>query len=60
MLDKARASIKVYEMVRFMQNSFLTVMDCRVPVLVGVHSSAVGGAIDLMCMGDIRYATEDA
>lgn len=43
-----------------MQNSFLAVMDCRVPVLVGVHNATVGGSIDLISMCDIRYATEDA
>jgi len=47
-------------MVRSMQASLLTIMDCRVPVLVGAHNAAVGGAIDLMSMCDIRYATEDA
>jgi enoyl-CoA hydratase/carnithine racemase len=35
-------------------------MDCRVPVLIGVHNAVVGGGIDLMSMCDIRYSTEDA
>ena len=52
--------MKVFEMIKYMQSCLLAVMDCRVPVLVGVHSATVGGAIDLMSMCDIRYATEDA
>lgn len=52
--------MKIFEMIKSMQASLLAILDCRVPVLVGVHNATVGGAIDLMSMCDIRYATEDA
>jgi enoyl-CoA hydratase len=42
-----------------MQDKFLTVLNCKVPVLVGTHGSTVGGAIDLLSMCDIRFATSD-
>lgn len=58
--DHARSAIKVYDLVKQLQASFLSVMECRVPVLVGVHNATVGGSIDLMSMCDIRYAAQDA
>ena len=47
-------------MVKDMQNSFVDVYKCRVPVIVGIHSHCVGGGVDLSCTGDIRYCTKDA
>lgn len=43
-----------------MQRQFLSVIECKVPVLMGVHNACVGGGIDLICMGDIRYCTADS
>ena len=43
-----------------MQRQFLSVFDCRVPVLVGIHGKCIGGGVDLVSMCDIRYCTADA
>lgn len=51
---------KLYGVIREMQQRFLLVAHCRVPVLVGIHGKCVGGGIDLTSMCDIRYCTEDA
>jgi len=37
-----------------------TLLNCRVPVLVGIHGACIGGGIDLISSADIRYATADA
>lgn len=58
--DIARSGIQLFGMVKEMQSSLLAVMECRVPVIVGVHNGSVGGSVDLMSMCDIRYCTEDA
>lgn len=58
--DPARFSTKMYQTIRDMQRTFLAVFDCRVPVLVGVHSKCIGGGVDLTSMCDVRYCTSDA
>ena len=35
------------------------VLDCRVPVIAGIHGLCIGGGIDLSSLCDIRYCTED-
>lgn len=60
MLDVARQSIRLYDVILKMQRQFLSVIECKVPVLMGVHNACVGGGIDLICMGDIRYCTADS
>jgi enoyl-CoA hydratase/carnithine racemase len=42
-----------------MQNSFLAIENCSKPVIIAIHGKAIGGAVDLMCSCDIRYATAD-
>ncbi len=34
-------------------------MECKVPVLVGIHNLCVGAGVDLITMADIRYSTAD-
>ena len=45
--------------VRDCQESFVSVFKCRVPVIAGVHSICIGGAVDLICTADIRYCTKE-
>ena len=42
-----------------MQQQLITILDCKVPVLMGIHGLCLGGGIDISCFGDIRYCTED-
>lgn len=58
--DVARQSIKLYEIILKMQRQFLSVIECKVPVIMGVHNICIGGGIDLICMADIRYCTQDS
>lgn len=43
-----------------MQKQFLTIRECRVPVIMCIHGLCIGGGFDLTCMGDIRYCAEDS
>ncbi len=56
----ARQSIKLLEVIHKMQRQFLSIIECKVPVLMGIHNVCVGGGIDLICMADIRYCTQDS
>jgi len=40
--------------------SFTAVDRCRKPVIAAVHSHCIGGGVDLMCVCDIRLASQDA
>ena len=59
-IDTARVAIKLYAKIRELQQSFVDVFECKVPVITGVHSMCIGGGIDLVSMADIRYCTQDA
>jgi enoyl-CoA hydratase len=47
-------------MVLEFQESFNALEKCRVPVLVAVHGACIGGGVDMVCAGDMRYCSEDA
>ena len=43
-----------------LQESFNAVEKCRKPVIAAVHSHCIGGGVDLLCVCDIRLASQDA
>jgi enoyl-CoA hydratase len=43
-----------------LQNNLSAIEKCRVPVLAAIHSTCIGGGVDMTCCADMRYATEDA
>lgn len=59
-LDQARKSLAFYNTVKQFQQSCSSLVKLRVPVLIGIHNHCVGGGINLITGGDIRYCTEDA
>jgi len=48
------------KMIMDMQDCFTAVERCRKPVIAAVHSHCIGGGVDLMCVCDIRMASQDA
>lgn len=51
---------KMRQTVLRCQEAFSAMERCPKPVIVCVHSAAIGGAIDLMCCADIRLCSKDA
>jgi enoyl-CoA hydratase len=47
-------------LVKRLQESFTALERVRVPVVVAVHGGCIGGAVDMVCAADMRYATQDA
>lgn len=47
-------------LVRKLQESFTALERTRMPVLAAVQGGCIGGAVDMVCAADMRYATEDA
>jgi len=50
----------VYRLVRELQDCFTQLEQLRIPVLAAIQGGCIGGALDLVCACDCRYATEDA
>ncbi len=51
---------RLYDNIRYMQQSFTCLERCRVPVLAAIQGGAIGGAVDLITACDMRYMSEDA
>ncbi|MCL4106659.1 UNVERIFIED_CONTAM: hypothetical protein GTU68_009793 [Idotea baltica] len=43
-----------------LQGNLNAIENCRKPVLAAIHSTCIGGGIDMTCCCDIRYASQDA
>jgi len=43
-----------------MQDTLTSLERCRKPVLAAIHGACIGGAVDLICCADMRYASVDA
>lgn len=46
--------------IRQIQSSFNALEEARMPVLFACHGGVIGGAIDMISAGDIRWCTKDA
>jgi enoyl-CoA hydratase len=58
--DPARRAEQFRRTVLTLQGNLTAIERCRVPVLAAIHYTCIGGAIDMTCCADMRYATEDA
>nr|WP_070960225.1 enoyl-CoA hydratase-related protein [Hyphomonas sp. Mor2] len=46
--------------IKQIQSSFNALEEARIPVLFACHGGVIGGAIDMISAGDIRWCTKDA
>ena len=51
---------KLYDTVKYLQQTFSCLEESRIPVLAAVQGGAIGGGVDLITACDMRYMTEDA
>ena len=58
--EPARRSEHLRRTVLKLQDNLTALEKCRKPVLAAIHSTCIGGGVDLTCCADMRYATEDA
>jgi len=58
--EVGRRRANMWMAVQHLQDSFTAIERCRLPVLAAVQGGAIGGAIDMICAADARYATADA
>jgi enoyl-CoA hydratase len=57
-LGRVRANLRLN--VLHLQEAFTALERARMPVLVAVQGGCIGGAVDMVCAADMRYATADA
>lgn len=58
--DAARRAEQIRLQVLGLQANLTAVEQCRKPVLAGIHSSCIGGGVDMVCCADMRFCTEQA
>ncbi|REG84300.1 crotonase/enoyl-CoA hydratase family protein [Marinomonas pollencensis] len=58
--DPGRMAENLRRVVMQLQASLSSLEEARLPVLAAIHGGCIGGALDLVCAADCRYATEDA
>ena len=59
-MEPARRAEAFRRHVLYLQDCLSAIEKCRKPVLAAIHSSCVGGAIDMVTCCDMRYASADA
>jgi enoyl-CoA hydratase len=50
----------LWMMVQHLQDSFTALERARMPVIAAVQGGCIGGAVDMICAADMRYASADA
>ncbi len=58
--EGARRAEALRRTILRLQDNLSAIETCRKPVLAAIHKACIGGAIDMTCCCDMRYATEDA
>ena len=58
--EVGRQRSNLWMAVQHLQDSFTALEACRMPVLAAIQGGCIGGAVDMTCAADMRYATEDA
>ena len=59
-LEEGRRRDVLRRMVLDLQESINVLETCDVPVLAAIQGACIGGALDLICAADCRFATSDA
>ncbi|MEH6589567.1 MAG: crotonase/enoyl-CoA hydratase family protein [Halioglobus sp.] len=58
--DPARRAEFLRRTILGLQDNLTAIEKCRKPVLAAIHNTCIGGAVDMTCCCDMRYASEDA
>ena len=58
--EPARRGERMRRLVLALQECFNAIERMRIPVIAAVHGAVIGGAVDLLCACDMRYACAEA
>lgn len=56
--QRSREQLRLF--IKQLQGNLTAIERCRKPVLAAIHGACIGGAIDMICCCDMRYASSDA
>jgi len=56
----AARNYSLYRTIKDLQDCFTAIVDCRKPVIAAVHSTCIGGGLDLITACDVRLCAADA
>ncbi len=58
--SRMQRAAKFLDLVTRLQDTFTSLEQCRMPVLVAIQGGCIGGGVDFATACDLRYVTEDA
>lgn len=58
--EPGRRNASFMLLVKRLQESFTALERARIPVLAAIQGGCIGGAVDMVCAADMRYASADA
>jgi len=58
--ETGRRNANLFMAVQHLQDTFTALERARMPVLAAVQGGCIGGAVDMVCAADARYASADA
>ncbi len=58
--EMGRLRARLRQSVLLLQESFTAFEKARMPVLAAIQGGCIGGAVDMVCAADMRYASADA
>jgi len=58
--ETGRTRAQLRQTALMLQDSFTSLEKARFPVLAAIQGGCVGGAVDMVCAADMRYASADA
>ncbi|GAA4421700.1 enoyl-CoA hydratase-related protein [Acidovorax lacteus] len=50
----------IFDLLTDMQATFTRIEQLRIPVIFAIHGGCIGGAVDMVTTGCVRYASQDA
>lgn len=59
-VDEGRSRDRMNRHIRQLQDAFLSLERCRVPVVAAVQGACIGAGLELVCTADIRVCSRDA
>lgn len=59
-LEPGRRAERRRDTILRLQDNLTAIERCRKPVLAAIHSTCIGGGVDMVCCADIRYGSADA
>eukprot|EP00013_Stygamoeba_regulata_P001270 CAMPEP_0177639160 /NCGR_PEP_ID=MMETSP0447-20121125/5873_1 /TAXON_ID=0 /ORGANISM="Stygamoeba regulata, Strain BSH-02190019" /LENGTH=246 /DNA_ID=CAMNT_0019141169 /DNA_START=150 /DNA_END=890 /DNA_ORIENTATION=- len=59
-LTRAQQGWVFYDVVKRWQGALQQLQECRKPIVCAIHNKCIGGGVDLICAGDVRFCSKDA